>query len=98
MLTGLLLNLTPGPDTFFILGRSLSGGPRLGVASALGITAGSPVHTVLAALGLSAALASSAIAFTIVKWAGAPRSSRALSRMAGAVFVALGSRLALSHR
>jgi len=71
VLTGVLLNLTPGQDTFFILGRSLSGGPRLGVASALGITAGSIVHTVLAALGLSAVLASSAVAFTAIKWIGA---------------------------
>lgn len=70
MFTGILLNLTPGQDTFFILGRSLASGPRLGVASALGITAGSIVHTLFAALGLSALLATSAVAFSVVKWLG----------------------------
>jgi len=71
VLTGILLNLTPGQDTFFILGRSLAGGPRVGVAAALGITAGSILHTLLAALGLSALLATSSIAFAVVKWLGA---------------------------
>ena len=49
VLTGILLNLTRGQDTFFILGRSITGGRRVGVASALGITAGSVVHTLLVA-------------------------------------------------
>ena len=71
VLTGILLNLTPGQDTFFILGRSLAGGPRVGVAAALGITAGSILHTLLAALGLSALLATSSVAFAVVKWLGA---------------------------
>jgi threonine/homoserine/homoserine lactone efflux protein len=71
LLTGVLLNLTPGQDTMFILGRSLTGGLRSGVAAALGISVGSIFHTLLAALGLSAILATSAVAFTIVKFAGA---------------------------
>lgn len=71
ILTGVLLNLTPGQDTLFILGRSLAGGLRVGVASALGITAGSVIHTVAATLGLSAILATSDAAFTVVKLAGA---------------------------
>lgn len=66
-----LLNLTPGQDTFYILGRSVAEGTRSGVASALGITVGSLLHTAMAAAGLSAVLATSASAFTIVKIAGA---------------------------
>ena len=69
--TGILLNLTPGPDTVYILGRSLAHGRRAGVASALGISVGSVLHTCAAALGLSAFLATSAWAFTAVKLAGA---------------------------
>ena len=69
--TGLLLNLTPGPDTVYILGRSIAHGRHAGVASALGISVGSLFHTCAAALGLSAFLATSAWAFTAVKLAGA---------------------------
>lgn len=69
--TGLLLNLTPGPDTVYILGRSVAHGRRAGIASALGISVGSIFHTSAAALGLSAFLATSAWAFTAVKLAGA---------------------------
>ena len=69
--TAVVLVITPGQDTFFILGRSLSGGRAAGVAAALGITAGSVIHTVLAALGLSALLATSPYAFMAVKFAGA---------------------------
>jgi len=69
--TGILLNLTPGPDTLYILGRSIAQGRRAGVASALGISVGSIFHTGAAALGLSAVLATSAWAFTFVKLAGA---------------------------
>lgn len=68
---GVLLNLTPGPDTVYILGRSLAHGRRAGVASALGICAGSIFHTCAAAFGLSAFLATSAWAFSAVKLAGA---------------------------
>ena len=71
VVSGILLNLTPGQDTMFILGRSLTGGARAGVAAALGICVGSIGHTLLAALGLSAILATSALAFTVVKLAGA---------------------------
>jgi len=69
--TAVVLVLTPGQDTFFILGRSLASGRAAGIAAALGITAGSIVHTLLAALGLSALLATSPYAFTAVKFAGA---------------------------
>jgi threonine/homoserine/homoserine lactone efflux protein len=71
LVTGILLNLTPGPDTFYILGRSMVQGRSAGIASVLGIATGSLVHTVAAALGLSALLAASASAFLAVKLAGA---------------------------
>ncbi len=69
--TAVILVITPGQDTFFILGRSLSGGRAAGIAAALGITAGSVIHTFAAALGLSALLATSPYAFMAVKFAGA---------------------------
>jgi threonine/homoserine/homoserine lactone efflux protein len=69
--TAVLLIITPGQDTFFILGRSLAGGRAAGVAAALGISAGSVLHTFAAALGLSALLATSQYAFMAVKFAGA---------------------------
>jgi threonine/homoserine/homoserine lactone efflux protein len=71
ILSGLLLNVTPGPDTLYILGRSASHGWRGGAIATLGIGAGLFVHTFAAAVGLSALLAASATAFTILKWAGA---------------------------
>jgi RhtB (resistance to homoserine/threonine) family protein len=69
--TAVLLIITPGQDTFFILGRSLSGGRSAGIAAALGISTGTVVHTFAAALGLSALLATSPYAFMAVKFAGA---------------------------
>jgi threonine/homoserine/homoserine lactone efflux protein len=69
--TGIVLNLTPGQDTFYILGRSISQGRSAGIASVIGISAGSLVHTLAAALGLSALIAASASAFLAVKLAGA---------------------------
>jgi threonine/homoserine/homoserine lactone efflux protein len=81
---GVLLNLTPGQDTLFIIGRALSGGSRAGVAAACGICVGSVGHTLAAALGLSLLLASSALAFTLVKLLGA------------AYLIYLGTKLLLS--
>jgi threonine/homoserine/homoserine lactone efflux protein len=69
--SGLLLNLTPGPDTLYIVGRSSTQGLRAGVIAALGIGAGILVHITAAALGLSAILVNSASAFTVVKIVGA---------------------------
>jgi len=71
LLTGVLLNLTPGQDTLFIIGRSLTGGLRAGIAAACGIAVGSLGHTLAAALGLSLLLATSLVAFTVVKLLGA---------------------------
>lgn len=68
--TGILLNLYPGPDTFYIIGRSLSQGRAAGVAAALGIGTGSIVHTLLGAFGLSAIITASATAFALLKYAG----------------------------
>jgi RhtB (resistance to homoserine/threonine) family protein len=67
---GILLNLTPGPDTVYILGRSIAQGREAGLASALGISLGSIFHTCAAALGLSAVLATSALAFGVIKLIG----------------------------
>ncbi|MCB2216009.1 MAG: LysE family translocator [Desulfobulbaceae bacterium] len=68
--TGILLNLYPGPDTLYIIGRSLSQGRSAGVAAALGIGTGSIVHTLLGAFGLSAIITASATAFLLLKYAG----------------------------
>lgn len=67
----ILLNLTPGSDTMYIITRSISQGQTAGLYSVLGITSGSLIHTLLASLGLSVLLASSPIAFMIVKYIGA---------------------------
>jgi len=69
--SGLLLNMTPGPDSLLIMARSATQGFRAGSAAALGIGAGTCVHVLAAALGLSALLSASAAAFTVVKLLGA---------------------------
>lgn len=66
----LVLNLAPGPDVAFILGHTVRGGKRYGVAAMLGIWSGAFCHVVFAVIGLSAILATSAFAFSIVKWGG----------------------------
>jgi RhtB (resistance to homoserine/threonine) family protein len=83
---GILLNLTPGPDTVYILGRSIAQGREAGVASALGISLGSIFHTCAAALGLSAILATSALAFGTIKLIG------------GAYLIFLGAKMILDRR
>lgn len=67
----ILLNLTPGQDTMYIVGRSMAQGRKAGMFSVLGIMSGILIHTLLAAFGLSAVLATSALAFRVVKYAGA---------------------------
>jgi threonine/homoserine/homoserine lactone efflux protein len=69
--SGILLNLTPGADTLYIVTRATTLGRKAGAVAALGIAAGCCVHIVAAGLGLSALLATSAGAFTAVKLAGA---------------------------
>jgi threonine/homoserine/homoserine lactone efflux protein len=66
-----LLNLTPGPDVFYILSHAMRTGFRAGVVAALGIVAGCFVHVVAAAGGVSALLSTSATAFIVLKWVGA---------------------------
>jgi len=67
----LALNLAPGPDLMYIFSRTVSQGRRIGIASTLGVCSGAMVHATAAALGLSAILAASATAFTMVKLVGA---------------------------
>ena len=71
LLAGILLNLTPGSDTIYILARSISLGKKAGILSALGISTGAVFHTLAAACGLSVILASSATTFLLVKYIGA---------------------------
>ena len=71
ILTAVTLNLYPGPDTLYILGRSAAQGRAAGVVSALGIGSGAVIHSLLGALGLTAVVAASAMAFSVIKWAGA---------------------------
>ena len=71
IVSGLLLNITPGPDSLFIMARSASQGWRAGVVACWGVGSGVCVHVLAAALGLSALLATSATAFAVVKMIGA---------------------------
>jgi len=67
----LVLAVTPGPGIFYVLGRTLAGGRREGILSSLGTFVGGFFHVLAAALGVSAILAASAVAFHTVKYAGA---------------------------
>src|SRR3569833_2484692 len=69
--SGLLLNITPGPDTALVVARSTQMGLCGGVAASFGITGGIVVHITAAAIGLSALIAASATAFSIIKYVGA---------------------------
>ena len=71
VLAAILLNLTPGSDSMYIITRSISQGQTAGFYSVLGIISGILIHTLLAALGLSVLLANSPTAFMIVKYIGA---------------------------
>jgi threonine/homoserine/homoserine lactone efflux protein len=71
VMAALVLAITPGPGIFYVLARSLAGGRREGVESSLGTFVGGLFHVVAAALGISAILAASAVAFHTVKYAGA---------------------------
>src|SRR5471032_757447 len=71
IVSGLLLNITPGPDSLFIMARSATQGWRAGFVACWGVGSGVCVHVVAAALGLSALPATSATAFTVVKIVGA---------------------------
>lgn len=71
VVSGVALNVAPGPDTIYVAGRAASGGWRAGALAALGVSAGCFTHILSAALGLSALMAASATAFAAVKLAGA---------------------------
>lgn len=71
VVAGILLNLTPGPDTLYVIARSAGQGLRAGIVGALGIGSGCFVHIFAVALGLSALLAASATAFVAVRLLGA---------------------------
>jgi RhtB (resistance to homoserine/threonine) family protein len=71
LLAGILLNLTPGNDTIFILTKSIAQGKKAGIISTLGIATGSVGHTFLAAFGLSIIIAKSILLFNIIKYLGA---------------------------
>lgn len=71
VISGILLNITPGADTLYIVSRSAGSGAKMGAVAALGIGTGCFVHMFAAALGLSAILAASATAFLVVKLVGA---------------------------
>src|SRR5260221_1095988 len=97
-----LLALSPGPDTMFVLASTASGGSRNGIAATLGIASGSVVHASAAALGISALIAASPVAFEVLRvggavylaWIGAQallKLWRGLSEGTGASAVAQGS-------
>jgi threonine/homoserine/homoserine lactone efflux protein len=67
----LVMLVVPGPSVLYIVARSVEGGRMAGLVSVLGVQTGALVHIAFAALGLSAILASSAVAFSVVKWLGA---------------------------
>ena len=67
----LVLLVVPGPSVLYIVARSIEGGRTAGLVSVLGVQTGALVHIAFATLGLSAILASSALAFSVVKWLGA---------------------------
>lgn len=71
ILSGLVLNVAPGQDTFYILSRSVAHGRRAGLLSVLGICSGAAFHNLIAAFGLAAVLQVSPVAFAVLKYAGA---------------------------
>src|SRR5262249_41442614 len=71
LLAALVLLLTPGPAVLYIVARSMDQGRRAGLVSVLGVHAGTLVHVLAAAAGLSALLTGSATAFRVVKYLGA---------------------------
>jgi RhtB (resistance to homoserine/threonine) family protein len=70
LIAGIILNLTPGSDTMYILTRSIAQGKKAGYYSVYGIVTGGLIHTMFASFGLSIILAKSALAFSIVKYCG----------------------------
>jgi|SRR5580765_6281588 threonine/homoserine/homoserine lactone efflux protein len=71
LFAALMLNIAPGPDMLYVIGRSVGQGRRAGVVSALGVFVGCWVHILAAAFGIAALLRSSPLAFNLVRYAGA---------------------------
>jgi threonine/homoserine/homoserine lactone efflux protein len=71
LLAGIALNLTPGQDTLYIIGRSLAQGRTAGIVSALGIGSGCAIHIIASAIGLYSLLALTPVVFTAICWSGA---------------------------
>src|ERR1700761_8862257 len=71
VVSAVLVNVSPGPDSAYIVGRSIQLGWRAGMMAALGINCGCLVHVFGTAIGLSALLMASSVAFTLIKWVGA---------------------------
>ena len=71
ILAGIIMNLTPGADSIYIITRSIAQGKKVGIYSVLGIGSGAIIHIILAAFGLSVILAKSILLFNIIKWTGA---------------------------
>lgn len=71
MTAALMLNLTPGNDMMFVLGQSLKGGAKAGIAASMGIATGSLVHLALVALGVAVILSQHPMLFEAIRWAGA---------------------------
>ena len=71
LLAAIIMNLTPGADSIYIITRSIAQGKKAGIYSVLGIGSGAIIHIILAAFGLSVILAKSIFLFNIVKWTGA---------------------------
>ena len=71
VVAALVMLIVPGPSVLYIVARSVEGGRTAGLVSVLGVQTGALVHIAFATVGLSAILASSAVAFSVVKWLGA---------------------------
>lgn len=97
-----VLVLIPGPDMMYLLGRCIAQGRRAGVMASLGFSLGAFTHLLAATLGLSAVLATSAVAFSVVKWLGAAYliylGISALRERAGASVTADGAASARAAR
>ena len=70
IVSGIILNITPGNDTIYILSRSIAQGRKAGVISVLGIGTGALTHTIMASLGLSVILSKSILLFDVIKYIG----------------------------
>src|ERR1700739_1420392 len=71
LIAAFALNLAPGPDMLYVIGRSVGQGRKAGIVSSLGVFMGCWVHILAAAFGIAALLRSSPLAFNVVRYAGA---------------------------